>query len=42
MNLFEIPAHEIHLAKVLVTLLDGKVVFRDASFPEGVQESQSH
>lgn len=33
-NLFEIPAHEIHLAKVLLTLLDGKAVYRDASFPE--------
>ena len=33
-NLFEIPPHEIHLAKVLLTLLEGKAVFRDASFPE--------
>ena len=33
-NLFEIPAHEIHLAKVLLTLLDGKPVYRDAGFPE--------
>jgi len=33
-NLFEIPAHEIHKAKVLLTLLEGKAVFRDASFPE--------
>ena len=32
-NLFEIPAHEIHLAKVLLTLLDGKEVYRDAGFP---------
>jgi predicted amidohydrolase YtcJ len=35
-NLFEIPAHEIHLAKVLLTLLDGKEVYRDQSFPNGV------
>lgn len=33
-NLFEIPTHEIHNAKVLLTLLEGKAVFRDASFPE--------
>lgn len=38
-NLFEIPPHEIHLAKVLLTLLEGKAVFRDASFPE---EPRSH
>jgi predicted amidohydrolase YtcJ len=31
-NLFEIPAHEIHQAKVLLTLLEGKAVYRDASF----------
>ncbi len=36
-NLFEIPAHEIHNAKVLLTLLEGKAVFRDASFPEEAQ-----
>ena len=36
-NLFEIPAHEIHLAKVLVTLLDGKVVYRDGAFTEAVR-----
>ena len=36
-NLFEIPAHEIHHAKVLLTLLEGKEVFRDAGFPESVQ-----
>ncbi len=34
-NLFEIPVHEIHLAKVLLTLLDGKEVYRDAGFSEG-------
>lgn len=27
-NLFEIPAHEIHQAKVLLTLLEGKEVYR--------------
>lgn len=27
-NLFEIPAHEIHRVKVLLTLLDGKEVYR--------------
>lgn len=32
-NLFEIPAHEIHLAKVQLTLLDGKEVFRDSARP---------
>lgn len=31
-NLFEIPAHEIHTAKVLLTLLEGKAVYRDAGF----------
>ena len=31
-NLFEVPAHEIHRAKVLLTLLEGKAVYRDASF----------
>lgn len=31
-NLFEIPAHEIHQAKVLLTLLEGKAVYRDANF----------
>ncbi len=32
-NLFEIPETEIHRVKVLLTLLDGKEVFRDSSFP---------
>jgi predicted amidohydrolase YtcJ len=37
-NLFEIPRHEIHLAKVLLTLLDGKEVFRAAEFgPESLK-----
>lgn len=40
-NLFEIPPHEIHLAKVLLTLLEGKAVFRDASFPEGSRSRQN-
>jgi hypothetical protein len=31
-NLFEIPAHQIHRAKVLLTLLEGKEVFRDSTF----------
>jgi hypothetical protein len=35
-NLFEIPAHEIHRAKVLLTLLEGKEVFRDPSFHANV------
>lgn len=32
-NLFDVPRHEIHKVKVLLTMLDGKEVFRDASFP---------
>lgn len=32
-NLFEIAPHEIHNAKVLLTLLEGQEVFRDATFP---------
>ena len=31
-NLFEVPETEIHRVKVLLTLLDGKEVFRDPSF----------
>ena len=31
-NLFEIPPHEIHRAKVLLTLLEGREVYRDESF----------
>ena len=34
-NLFEIPAHEIHRAQVLLTLLEGKEVYRSESFPDG-------
>jgi predicted amidohydrolase YtcJ len=32
-NLFEVPETEIHRVKVLLTLLDGKEIFRDSSFP---------
>lgn len=32
-NLFEMPKHKIHEAKVLLTLLEGKVVYRAASMP---------
>jgi predicted amidohydrolase YtcJ len=32
-NLFEVPETEIHRVKVLLTLLDGKEVYRDTSFP---------
>lgn len=31
-NILEVPAHEIHRVKVLLTLLEGKEVYRDASF----------
>lgn len=31
-NLFEIAPHEIHNAKVLLTLLEGKEIYRDSSF----------
>ncbi|MDQ3536885.1 MAG: amidohydrolase family protein, partial [Bacteroidota bacterium] len=31
-NIFEIPKHEIHLTNVLLTLLEGKIVFQDPSF----------
>jgi hypothetical protein len=31
-NLFEVPAHKIHESKVLLTLLEGKEVYRDPSF----------
>jgi predicted amidohydrolase YtcJ len=32
-NLFQIPPEEIHQAKVLLTLLEGMEVYRDARFP---------
>jgi len=31
-NIFEIPKHAIHRAKVLLTLLEGKEIFRDPAF----------
>jgi predicted amidohydrolase YtcJ len=31
-NIFEIPAHTIHRAKVLMTLLEGKETYRDPNF----------
>ena len=31
-NLFELPVHEIHTARVLLTLVEGTPVFRDANF----------
>ncbi len=34
-NLFEIPANEIAKTKVLLTLVDGKEVFRDSAIPGG-------
>jgi hypothetical protein len=36
-NLFEIPAQEIHRAKVLLTLLEGKEVYRDEGFRDVAQ-----
>ena len=33
-NLFEIPPEEISKIKVLLTLIDGKEVFKDSTFPE--------
>lgn len=34
-NLFEIPAHTIHRAKVLLAMLEGKEVYRDSTFEGG-------
>jgi predicted amidohydrolase YtcJ len=34
-NLFDIPSHEIHKTKVLLTLLDGHEVHRDVSWTDG-------
>jgi predicted amidohydrolase YtcJ len=31
-NLFDVPKHEIHQTKVLLTLLDGKEVYRDPTY----------
>ena len=36
-NLFELPSHEISRAKVLLTLLEGKEVYRAAGFADGVR-----
>lgn len=36
-NLFDVPAHEIHLAKVLLTLLEGKEVYRAEGFVDGAR-----
>jgi len=36
-NLFEIPAHQIHRAKVLLTLLEGKEVYRDEGFRDAAR-----
>jgi predicted amidohydrolase YtcJ len=33
-NLFEIPTEEISKTKVLLTLIDGKAVFKAPNFPE--------
>jgi len=38
-NLFEVPETEFHRVKVLLTLLDGNEVFRDASFPPNRQSN---
>ncbi len=32
-NLFDVPPHQIHDTKVLMTLMDGKIVHRDAHLP---------
>ena len=34
-NLFEVPRHEIHRVKVLLTLAAGKEVYRDPAFAPG-------
>ncbi|CAN5469274.1 amidohydrolase [soil metagenome] len=31
-DLFEIPPHEIHLVNVMLTVLDGKIIYQDPSF----------
>jgi predicted amidohydrolase YtcJ len=38
-NLFDVPETEIHRVKVLLTLLDGKEVYRDSSFPPSRQSN---
>ncbi len=37
-NLFDIPSHEIHRAKVLLTLLEGNEVYREEGFVEGARK----
>lgn len=34
-NLFDVPKHEIHQTKVLLTILDGKEVYRDPTYEPG-------
>ncbi|MCG3120444.1 MAG: N-substituted formamide deformylase [bacterium] len=34
-NIFAVPKHAIHRAKVLLTLLEGKEIYREATFAEG-------
>ncbi|HEY2252631.1 MAG TPA: amidohydrolase family protein, partial [Planctomycetaceae bacterium] len=36
-NLFDVAPHEIHLAKVLLTLLEGKEVYRAEGFADGAR-----
>jgi predicted amidohydrolase YtcJ len=31
-NLFEVPAHDVHKARVLLTLVDGEPIWRDERF----------
>ena len=31
-NLFEVPPHDVHKVKVVLTLLEGKEVYRDPTF----------
>lgn len=38
-NLFDVPTHEIHRAQVVLTLLDGKEVFRAESFQAGARSA---
>jgi hypothetical protein len=33
-NIFDVPKHTIHRAKVLLTLLEGEVVYREATFED--------
>jgi predicted amidohydrolase YtcJ len=38
-NLFAVPKHEIHRIKVLLTMLDGDVVFRHDTFPAATRQA---